>query len=72
MHLEKFSKLVIVCGVVASTGAYSAETFCCWHWHTLNPCEEIRIRPHLSTATAPNTVVTNVLLASPGFEERFL
>src|SRR5882724_2028525 len=27
MQLKKFSKLVIVCGVVAFTGAYSAETF---------------------------------------------
>jgi hypothetical protein len=72
MQLKKFSKLVIVCGVVAFTGAYSAETFRCWHWHTLNPCEEMRIHPHLSTAIAPNTVVANVLLASHGFEERFL
>jgi hypothetical protein len=70
MQLKKFGTLVIAGGVVAFTCASSAETFRCWQWQTLAACEELRIPPHVSAATAPNIGFANVLYASPGFDER--
>jgi hypothetical protein len=63
MSLNYFGKAVIVCGIIAFTGVYTAETFHCWPTQEaqLKQCVGFEVPPHIS-ATASNTAVSYVLL----------